>query len=335
VRESETEITTFADPLTSRPACMSERRVNRYKIELMLLAVSIVWGSNFVVMKLVLEVMHPHVINVFRIASSGMVLAVLHARRQRALNQSFFEPLHRFPGEILLIGIVGWWMYQVVFILGLNRTSAGTAALIMASLPLWTALLSVGLRVERLSLIGWLGIGVTLAGTSTVILSGSKAVDLGATSLIGNLIMLTAAVLWALATVLTKKLVNRVTPVGITVLALIVSIPLLLLTSIPYWSQVRWENVTWLVWGAIFFSGSLSTGVAIVMWNHAVKTMGASHTAAFQNLVPIIALVLSYFILGEHIVLGQVIGGASTIVGLVIMRRGRESRRTDWIERHS
>lgn len=314
---------------------MLNRALDRYRIEFLLLLVVSIWGTNFVIMKLVLQVMHPHVMNVFRILSSGLVLTALHARRQKSLDQSFFEPLRLYPREIITIGIVGWWMYQIAFIVGLDNTTAGTAAIIMASLPLWTALLSVFFRLEKLSIIGWIGIAVTMIGTAIVMLFGVNKVEVGSTFLYGNAIMLLAAILWGLNTVLTQKLVDRVTPVGITLLALLVSIPLLLIVSLPYWGTVHWPEITYLVWIAIFFSGALSTGIAIVMWNYAVKQVGASHTAAFQNLVPIVALVTSFLILGEQIVIGQIVGGLATIAGLVIMRSGRISERTQRQHTHS
>ncbi len=268
--------------------------------------------------------MHPYVMNLFRILAAGAVLVYAHKKNQERRNERFFEPLKKYPFELIRLGIIGWALYQFAFIVGLDHTTAGTAAILMASLPLWTALLSFAMGVERLNYIMWGGLALTMIGTTIVVLSGSQEVDMGSDYLIGNLIMLLAAMLWAANTVFTKALVDRVTPIGITVLALIVSIPFLAAVSIPYWQAVEWDRINWLIWIALIFSGSLSTGVAIVFWNSAVKQMGASHTAAFQNLVPLIALLTSFFVLNENILLGQIVGGTLTIGGLVIMRRGRK-----------
>ncbi|TDI77757.1 MAG: EamA/RhaT family transporter [Bacteroidetes bacterium] len=308
---------------------MTQHNRHRFEIEGILLLVVTVWGTNFVVMKLVLDVMHPHVINVFRLLSAGFVLLIMHVRRQKALGQNILQPLFDYPKELVTIGIMGWFLYQIVFIIGLNNTTAGTAALIMASLPLWTALISIGMNVEKLNSVGWIGIGVTMIGTAAVILTGKGSVDISTSFLFGNLMMLTAAMLWGLNTVLTRKLVHRVTPVGITFIGLIVALPLIGLVSIPFWNTVDWGGVTWVIWLAIVFSGSLSTGLAIVAWNYAVKKVGASHTSAFQNLVPLVALLTSFLILNEQIVFWQIVGGAFTIAGLVIMRHGRAVGRTE------
>ena len=82
-------------------------------------------------------------------------------------------------------------------------------------------------------------------------------------------------------------------------------------------------------WIAIIFSGALSTGVAIVFWNNAVRSLGASHTAAFGNLVPLIALFSGYLVLGDPILPAQLIGGTMIIGGLVIMRWARRRYPTE------
>ena len=76
-------------------------------------------------------------------------------------------------------------------------------------------------------------------------------------------------------------------------------------------------------WGIIVYSGGLSTGLVLALWNNAVNHVGASHTAAYGNLVPLIALSASYVLLGETVKPIQIIGGAAVIGGLLILRRIR------------
>ena len=306
----------------------------RWKSEAQLLFVVLVWGSNFVVVKLVLDVMDPHVMNIFRILSAGLFLGFVHYKRQRSRGQTFFEPIRQFPFELIRIGLIGSVFYQIAFILGIDHTTAGSAALIMASIPLWTALLSALLLKERLTRVIWMGLLLSISGTLVVVLSGNQNVDLGSEYLLGNVIILGAALLWGTNTVYTKSLVDRVTPVGIATLGLIVSIPFLAAVSIPFWDSMDWSRVNWYVWVAILFSGGLSTGIAVALWNSAVKVMGPSHTAAFQNLVPVVALITALVVLDEAILLAQIVGGTLTIGGLIVMRHGRDRKRTQISDAH-
>ncbi len=144
--------------------------------------------------------------------------------------------------------------------------------------------------------------------------------------MLGNGVMLLAAMMWGSYTAMTRPLVKRHAPLALTVLALILALPFMAALAVPFWSEVNWSRVTEPYWIAIILSGTLSTGVAIVFWNNAVRTLGASHTAAFGNLVPLVALVSGYFILDDQILPAQIAGGSLIIFGLVIMRYARRRR---------
>ena len=301
-------------------------RRTSWKQEAALLSVVLIWGLNFIVMKLVLEVMHPHVMNMFRLLASGSVLVYIYWLREDRSVTRCLAPLKTHFGALLRLGIVGWVLYQVAFIVGLNYTTAENGALIMASPPLWTALLATLMGIERLSPAGWTGLLISLAGTITVVLFGSDALTFESDLLLGNVIMLGAALMWGAYTTLTKPLVTDLRPIAVTVLALVIVYPLLIAIGIPYWHTVEWERVTWLHWMAIFLSGALSTGVAIAVWNTAVQKLGASHTAAFNNLVPFVAVIAGFLILDDPLFIAQLVGGILILTGLAVMRRARLTR---------
>ena len=283
------------------------------------------WGLNFVVVKLVLEVMHPHVMNLFRLLGAAAVLCLIYWRRIQRSDTPFWGPLTMDARAIIRLSLIGWVLYQAAFITGLDYTSAGTGAIIMSSAPIWTALLSLVMGTEQLSSKAWLGLVVSIAGTATVVAFGTADIDLSSELLTGNVLVLIAAMLWGSYTALTRPIVQKYTPLSLTVIALLLCLPPLALLAIPFWSETDWERMNALYWFAVFFSGALSTGIAIVFWNNAVRNLGASHTAAFGNLVPLIALVSGFIILGDPILPAQLIGGTLIISGLVIMRWARKN----------
>jgi len=294
--------------------------------EIELLAVVLFWGLNFVVVKLVLEVMHPQVMNIFRLLGAAAVLCLIYWRRIQQTRAPFWGPLKLDPRAIIRLSLIGWVLYQAAFITGLDYTSAGNGAIIMSSAPIWTALLSLVMGTEQLSAKAWTGLVVSIVGTATVVAFGTAEIDLSSDLLIGNVIVLAAAILWGSYTALTRPVVQKHSPLSLTVIALLLCLPPLALLAIPYWNETDWERMTAVYWFAVFFSGALSTGIAIVFWNNAVRNLGASHTAAFGNLVPLIALVSGFFILGDPILPAQIIGGTLIIGGLVIMRWARKKK---------
>ena len=308
---------------------MNRSNVSRFRSEIELISVILMWGLNFPLIKIILTVMPPHVLNIFRITAAGSVLGYIHLRRSSWSFSTFFAPLRSDPKAFILISLVGWVLYQITFITGLNLTSAGNGAIIMASSPIWTALLARVMKIDRLSTLSWIGLFVSIAGTTTVVLLGNAEVDLSRDLFWGNAIILLAAVFWGSYTAMTRPMVAKHTPISLTVISLIIALPVLILFSIPFWAEVDWSKVTWLYWVAIFFSGSLSTGIAIVFWNNSVLRLGASHTAAYGNVVPLIALFSSYFMLGNEIVPAQLLGGTLIIGGLVLMRWARKRMSRD------
>jgi len=302
------------------------RPTRSLRSEIELLAVVLFWGLNFVVVKIVLEIMHPHVMNIFRLLAAAAVLSWIYWRRTREIGAPFWGPLKASPRAILRLTLVGWVFYQAAFIIGLDYTSAGNGAIIMSSAPIWTALLALSMGTERLSTQAWIGLFVSIVGTGTVVAYGTAEINLSSDLLVGNTIILAAAILWGSYTALTKPVVQHHSPLALTVIALNLSLIPLAILAIPYWGETDWEKVNALYWFAIFFSGALSTGVAIVFWNNAVLNLGASHTAAFGNLVPLIALVSGFLVLGDPILPAQLVGGTLIIGGLVVMRWARKKK---------
>ncbi len=293
-----------------------------WRAELGPLAVVLIWGSNFIIMKAVLAVMHPHAMNALRLTVSFVVLGLLHLRlRDRA--RASLTPRSRW--RVAGVGLVGYFLYQVTFIVGLNRTTAGSAALIMASAPIWTALLARVMGFEFLRRLSWIGLLASIAGTVVIVAAGSQDIELGGDVLIGNAVMLGAAFLWGSYTALNRPLLADIRPVTLTFYAVAVSLPVLLAVGFPYLARTAWAAVTPIAWTGIVVSGALSTGLATALWNTAVRTLGASHTAAYGNVVPIVALLGSAILLGEPVFPGQIVGGVLIIGGLVLLRRSRRT----------
>ncbi len=294
-----------------------------WRAEWALLFTILVWGLNFPIVKAVLQIMHPHVLNALRFVVSAVVLGASYVYHRHRLGLALWQPLRDHPMQIAALGILGFVFYQFCFIVGLDHTTAGNAALIMASSPLWTALVGRAFRTEQLAGASWIALLIVLIGTCVVVVGGSNEVSLGSATFIGNLIMLAAAVFWGAHTAFSKPVLGYLSPTGLAFLSLLFALPFLFGIAVPFYGETDWGSVRPIHWLAILFSGGLSTGLAITLWNNAVRVVGASNTAVYGNLVPLLALAFSYVLLGEKIYAAQVVGGALVIGGLLVMRRAR------------
>ncbi|QXD15557.1 DMT family transporter [Rhodocaloribacter litoris] len=306
---------------------MTDTRASGWKTDAMLLFVTLVWGCNFPVIKAVLAVMPAHAMNAVRLLISALVLGGYYAVQGRRQGTPLLAPLRQAPGMLLALGLLGYFLYQVAFIVGLDHTAAGSAAIIMASVPLWSALVGHTFGFERLRRLGWAGLLVTLVGTALIVVFGPRTVDFGGGVLFGNVVMVGAAVCWGCYTALNRPVLRRVSPLALSLFGLLFSLPLLFLVALPSFDEIAWGRVNGWTWAALLYSGGLSTGLAPVLWSASVHRVGAAHTTAFGNLVPFIALFAGFFFLDEPINLAQLLGGGLIIAGIMLVRRVRGTAR--------
>lgn len=281
-----------------------------------------VWGFNFAVIKVPLEVIPPFTVNLLRFTVSLAVLTGLHLVQARSQGRSPLYDIKAFPVAVAVLGILGHVVYQAGFILGVDRLTAGAAALLIASSPIWTVAVGHIRGIDRLSGWGWAGLSLSLLGVVLVILGQTDSrVDGDA---IGALLMLAAACAWGLTTVFSRPLLDKgASPLGLTTAGLWVAYPLLVLLGLNGASTQDWSQVRAIEWAALLYSGGLSTGVAYWIWNVAVQRVGPSRTAAYANLVPVVGVCAGVVLLSETITPLELAGGALVIVGLVAMRRLR------------
>lgn len=305
--------------LTPTWKSMSENRRPQLPAEAGLFVVVLIWGLNFSIIKIPLEVIPPLGVNAIRFLVSVVVLGGIHLQRCRLRKVGFLDDFRRAPLRLLLLGLIGHVAYQACFILGIERTTAGNASLIIATSPLWTALIAHVLGIDRLKLFGWVGLVVSLAGALLVI---SPDPD-GPGNVSGELLILAGTFAWATFTVFSRPLLNEgMSPLGLAFFSIAVIYPVLFLLGLPDLGTVNWTDIGSLEVLALLYSGGLSTGISYVLWNTAVRKAGPSRTAAFSNLVPFVGVTGGALLLLEPVGLSQVLGGLLIVSGLVMMRRG-------------
>ena len=300
--------------------------------DIALVGVALIWGINMPLMKTGLEQLDPYVFNALRLIISAVCLGLFALREWR----SGIRPGSEITiGKIAVFSILISGLYQVSFLMGMARTTAGNTALILATIPAWTALLASIFIGERLSRTAWFGLLLALCGT--VVVAAQKG-DLsgGQKHLTGNLIILGSALAWATGTVYSRPLLKSISPMQLSASAALLALPVHLLIAAPYYA----DNVQHLgsvnLWLILAWAGVLSSGLSLPMWNFGVRQAGASHAAVVQNLVPLIAIATAWLTRGESATNPQIVGGSAILCGLIIMRLSRNTlngKETESIQR--
>ncbi|MEQ9409636.1 MAG: DMT family transporter [Fuerstiella sp.] len=284
-----------------------------------LLGVALIWGINIPIMKIGLDQVDAYAFNAVRLVISAMVLALLALRERRA-------GLLPRPGltkkKILVYACIVSAMYQLLFLLGIARTTSGNTALIMATVPMWTALLARVFLAEKLRMLAWGGLLTALSGTVIVALQKGD-VNVGSDNLVGNFCILGGALAWSAGTVYSRPMLKLISPMQLSAAAAMIALPLHLLFAAGHYQASLPALQSVEIWVIILYSGILSTGLALPMWNFGVRHAGAAHAAIVQNLIPLFAILTAWIARGETATAAQLFGGALILGGLVIMRIGR------------
>lgn len=289
-------------------------RRNVLVTEALLVLMSLIWGMNFVVMKYGTDVLEPFAYNGVRITIGAIaMLAILRLRGAPAL------PWHD-KRALMLLGLLGTGLYQVFFITGLAMTRAGTASLVIASSPAMIAIVGRVMGFEKVSQRAVWGILLSLAGIAFVILSSADSRE-GQPSVVGDLLVLGAVVCWSFYAHLVRPYAQRIDGIQVATWSLVGGTIPILAIAIPAIRRANWPAVAPLTWGAIFYSGVGSMGIAYLFWYRGARVIGPTRTAVFSNLQPLVALAASWPLLGEKPTLIQGVGAGAVLGGLLLTRQ--------------
>lgn len=288
---------------------VSQRRVDAA----MLLLVTI-WGLNFPIVKGAFPEIPPFVFNGLRFS----IAAVLLLATLRRLEGAWWVDRAHIRGMVLL-GLLGHAGYQALFMAGLARTTAGHSALILSMVPLFVGILGGALRIERPSPRMWLGLVLAFVGVFILVKSRTGlALDLSTAT--GDLLTVGASTCWAAYTVLSRPYLSRISALRLTTVTLVLGLPVILALAIPGLWQVEWTAVSPRAWAALAFSSIFAVVISYVIWYTSVQAVGSARTAAFSNLIPIVAMVAARVMLGEPLGVSQVVGAGVVLLGVWLAR---------------
>jgi drug/metabolite transporter (DMT)-like permease len=297
-----------------------------------LLALVIVWAVNLTMIKDAISgpaaPFTPLAFNALRFVVAAAVLFGAAA----ALGE-IRMPRGRAALPIVALGLVGNFLYQMLFILGMQRTSPANSALILALVPAMVAIIAVATGQERLRATAWLGILLSFAGIGAVVLGNdpalARSLAAGAVrdrqALVGDALVMLAAIAWSGYTVLAAPLLRRDSATTVTTFSLAAGTVPLIAVALPDLARTRWSAISLGDWGGVVFSGALALGIGYVVWNRGVKHLGGSRTAIYSNLNPVFAAVIAWAWRGDRLTLFHVIGGAAVLAGINMTRAGRRA----------
>jgi drug/metabolite transporter (DMT)-like permease len=242
----------------------------------------------------------------------------------------FLVLLQRRPAEerrlggdlrlLLLTALTGVVLFAPTLYLGLRYTTAVNATLINGLGPLLTGLLATVLIQEPMSRRQVAGALVGLAGVVVLISNGTLTFWQTLGNNVGDLIALGAVGLWALYSVLSRKVMYHRSALSTTAFSAFLGLPWLVLAAI--WEvRILPVRIAPPLVLAIAFIGIVPTVAGFLAWNEGVRRLGSSGAMVFYNTLPLFGAMLGSLFLSEPIGLTHLVGGALIIGGGIYAAR--------------
>lgn len=306
------------DVVPGRSTCEVKPQPDQRRAVLSVLAAVLLWSTSYVVTKVGVGDIPPLTFGAIRFlfASAVVGLLVLFTRRIGRVP----------PRDILRLavgGLLGITIYFSLQNLGVQRTSAANATLLVASFPAITMLLEVIFLKRSISLTRFAGVGIAFSGVYLVIrqtMASGQPLHLE-----GDLLLLGTGVAWALYNFTTQDVIRKYSTLTVifwqTLAGTAAFLPLMLLES------RAWQPLTLAGLGGALFLGIFCSVAAFILYGHGLKSLDPGSAVSLMNLVPVFGLILAVAGLKEQVNFTQILGGLIVVGGVTLSVRSH-SRET-------
>ena len=277
------------------------------------LCMMVIWGANFAFVKHVLGELGVGPFLFIRFLTMPLFAFLLLAivfRNRIARTWPKREDLPRF----IACGLIGHALHVGLVLWGIHLSTAFSSALVLTSGPLFTLLILAALGAERLRARQVAGTLLALAGIA-LFLWEKFAAGISHAGL-GDLVLLFAAFLFSLYTVMARPLTERYGPLIVLAYTLLFGAPLMLLVSAPSFLGADLGRLTPTVWIGLFWSIILSSVLGWLIWAWVNHVRGIARSAPLMYLPPPIAGVLAWLTLGEQFTWVKIAGAVVTMAGV-------------------
>ena len=283
------------------------------------------WGTSYVFTSIVLKSLDPISIIFFRLIISAVMLwiiIVLFFRKEKV-------PLSTFKW-IALLAFFEPFIYFIGETYGLQRVSPVVTSLIVATIPVFTAIVMQCFFHVKLSWINFLGIFISLSGLVLMIIGKNMEIDVDPLGLLFLLIAVLSAVCYG---ILLNKLAKNIHSVwliaGQNTFGILYFLPLFfILGQAPdfnHTSTISFLSVQTEMWLSIVILSVFSSSLAFIFYSMSVRKIGVARSNVFTNLIPIFTASTSFILLGEHLTILKLIGILVVILGLILTQKKKIS----------
>lgn len=285
------------------------------------LLIVIFWGTSFLSTKVLMDDGGFTPVEMFVYRFSGAYFLILLATFKKIFSNSIRDEL-----SFLMGGICSGSLYFITENYALQLSSAGNVSLLASIAPLFTTLLMAYVFKQRLKAGVLIGSVIALLGVACIIFANGSSLEFRP---LGDFLALSAAMCWAIYTIIIRRLIPNYTSLFITrklfFYGVVTALPLLLIQNEPTHLHLLFDLSAAKYLLNFLYLVILCSVVAYIIWNEVMKYLGAVKANNYLYLQPPITMVAGYFLLHESIYPLGIVGCILVISGLIISDKWKGS----------
>ncbi|WP_081300587.1 DMT family transporter [Clostridium beijerinckii] len=268
----------------------------------------VLWSASFIATKLAYETFAP-----IQLAAVRTLFAVILFWFMRKITSNNEQIQKEDRIRIALSGFLGITLYFAIENIGVSMTSSSNSALIVASFPAVTTLLEFFIYHSKPNIKKVLGIILAIIGVAVLT---QINVDGNSKSMLGNIILIGAGIVWAFYNFITRDLTNKYSAMTLTYYQMLAGfiffLPFVIIEG------KTWRMPTMTSASALIYLSVGCSIVAFLLYNLGLRKLSASISVSLMNLVPVLGLIFSILILHESVSTVQILGGVIVIIGVIL-----------------
>lgn len=277
------------------------------------------WGTNFAAIKEIYHDFSPQTTALLRMIIMQVILVAACLILRVPLRYTDRKDF----GRLMLLGTLSMGVYIIVFLSGMAQARAADASILISSSPIWVVLFGAAVKLEPWRPNSLIGAIVALGGIAVLV--STKHIG-EQTTLQGALLLVAAAMIWAIGALYGRIAGAGRDPLAVFTLSLPGSLPLLLVFGANEFATENFAGARWQTWGGMFHMAVLAGVLGFFGFFHGLKEEGPTRTLLYQFFVPPVALFSAALITKESIHPVQIVGLVTVIAGVYIATRNPGQR---------